>query len=327
MSRISDLKKKYPNDDLAIDTLSVRDPSGNNKYLGWVTKIASDSSSYWGGVPTFDNYLARNLMTLVIRFHNVLPYIKDGSEKDIYSYKSYYALEYRIDIAEKDKKHKEEENSVKKIYEDENLSVVIPLTHSASCKYGSTTRWCTASTDNPNHFKHYTNYGNLFYVLFKKNISHDVYRDGKTNFMKIAVLYDKERTTKYQYFDQTDRQHNIEDMNEALSGYKYSSWSEIFYERYSCDWLISISKRGDKKIFKSWQKAVEVIKNDPKINISELVATMPKATLGNVSLYKKEQPKTTPKNTKKSNEVDLVDAFNHMKLKVLWNHFFKKNEL
>jgi hypothetical protein len=320
MSRISDLKKKYPNNDV-IDILSSKDPSGNNKYLGWVTKLSTLAYSPYGGVSTLDFPKAVILMSLVTRFHNVLPYIKDGPEKDIYSYKSYLALEYRVDIAEKSKKRKEEENSVKKIYEDENLSVVIPLTHYASCKYGSTTKWCTASTDDPNHFKHYTNYGSLFYVLFKKNISHDVYRDGKTNFMKIAVFYedtpfihDKDRVTKYQYFDQTDREYNIKDMNEALSGYKrilFYGWSEFLYGKYSCDWLISISKRGDKKIFKSWQKAVEVIQKDPKIHISELEVTTSKPT----------------KDTKKSDEVDLVDAFKHMKLKVLWNHFFKKNVL
>jgi hypothetical protein len=40
-------------------------------------------------------------------------------------------------------------SGAKKIFEDNNLLIVRPLTYEASCKYGSGTRWCTTTAGNP----------------------------------------------------------------------------------------------------------------------------------------------------------------------------------
>ena len=39
-----------------------------------------------------------------------------------------------------------------KIYQDDRLLVVAPLTHRASCKYGAFTNWCTSVPSNDEHF-------------------------------------------------------------------------------------------------------------------------------------------------------------------------------
>jgi hypothetical protein len=56
----------------------------------------------------------------------------------------------------------------KKIYEDENVFVIRPLTHESSCFYGRGTKWCTSSTSSSLHFDRYTSKGNLYYIYLKK---------------------------------------------------------------------------------------------------------------------------------------------------------------
>ena len=54
-----------------------------------------------------------------------------------------------------------------KIYQDENIVVVAPLTHKASCKYGANTKWCTAVPSNSEHFKEYMENGVLIYFIIR----------------------------------------------------------------------------------------------------------------------------------------------------------------
>ena len=54
-----------------------------------------------------------------------------------------------------------------KVYDDKNWMVVRPNTYESSLKYGATTKWCTASSNNPDHFFRYTRNGALFYILNK----------------------------------------------------------------------------------------------------------------------------------------------------------------
>ena len=55
--------------------------------------------------------------------------------------------------------------SAKKIYDDGNILVVIPLTHAASCKYGSHTRWCTTYSTADSYFNQYSREGPLFIII------------------------------------------------------------------------------------------------------------------------------------------------------------------
>jgi hypothetical protein len=54
-----------------------------------------------------------------------------------------------------------------KVYEDDNILVVVPLTHMASCKYGAKTPWCVAVPSNDEHFNEYSENGILFYFIIK----------------------------------------------------------------------------------------------------------------------------------------------------------------
>jgi hypothetical protein len=51
--------------------------------------------------------------------------------------------------------------------ENDTWCVLRPLTHESSVKYGSSTRWCTASKNNPYQFFNYTENGMLIYCINK----------------------------------------------------------------------------------------------------------------------------------------------------------------
>jgi hypothetical protein len=54
-----------------------------------------------------------------------------------------------------------------KVYDDENWLVVRPISYESSLKYGATTKWCTVSSNSPEHFFRYSESGALFYILNK----------------------------------------------------------------------------------------------------------------------------------------------------------------
>ena len=86
----------------------------------------------------------------------------------------------------------------KKIYNDGDFLVVVPLNHAASCKYGANTKWCTTeSTDT--HFKNITLKGPLYYIISKSL---------KSPFEKLAIHFDFSKGVKnmenYDWWDSTD---------------------------------------------------------------------------------------------------------------------------
>ena len=63
-------------------------------------------------------------------------------------------------------KFKIELSEREKLYEDDNFLLVVPLTHTASCKYGANTKWCTSSSDDTMFNKH-NKMGSLAYLIIK----------------------------------------------------------------------------------------------------------------------------------------------------------------
>jgi hypothetical protein len=53
--RLEDMKAKYPGNDNEIDELSSQDPSGNNKYLQWMTKQMFGNNAAMEDVVTITN--------------------------------------------------------------------------------------------------------------------------------------------------------------------------------------------------------------------------------------------------------------------------------
>ena len=55
-----------------------------------------------------------------------------------------------------------------KVYEDDDISIHHIKTHAAACHYGSGTKWCTASKDDPSMFDHYSGDGPIHVINDKK---------------------------------------------------------------------------------------------------------------------------------------------------------------
>lgn len=93
-------------------------------------------------------------------------------------------LDFTTDLMLKQSKKNEGKEAKKdsiKLYEDDNILVVKPLTHKASCYYGSGTKWCTTMAGSPTYFNEYSRKGNLYYIILKK-----IARESK--YAKIALL-------------------------------------------------------------------------------------------------------------------------------------------
>lgn len=129
-------------------------------------------------------------------FHRFQPSLE---EKDINRY-DYVGLQSIIDShKEKSKSYKsklsEEDAEAKKLYDDNNILIVRPLTYKASCKYGAGTQWCTTMAGQPSYFESHTAENQeLYYIIFKKY-------DRSNKFYKIAVHI---TPTEEVWYDSTD---------------------------------------------------------------------------------------------------------------------------
>ena len=183
------------------------DPSGNNKYLMWMVKRYVDADER--GISPND------ISSIVQRFHQNVDRLSPAfimnmdvftpgsriltSPKNIDSYDSIDYLERVLDevdsVQTKKEKETEAKGGVDKLYEDKRWLLVKPNTFEGSCYYGSSTKWCTAMKDNPNHFQDYSRKGNLFYIIDKSQDLGDFY--------KIA-LYKKFEDGSEEWYDRAD---------------------------------------------------------------------------------------------------------------------------
>ena len=186
---MSGIVKKYPNLISMVGKIFDFDtPEG--KYAQWIEKNLNNDIEYYGGdylsssqidlitewyrnLPYFERNYNRLTPELVSKIHDKYPLsdIDKATEnpKDIFSYTSNDLFRIR-NFLEKNKSKSELEKEIKKdakkIYEDENILVVQPMTLKSSCYYGAETRWCTTSTSSDEFDRHFKN-GNLYYFIKK----------------------------------------------------------------------------------------------------------------------------------------------------------------
>lgn len=162
MNKILIFKEKYPKiKDNLFDFIVNCDPTPTHKYLGYMLKIAS--------LPKYKSKV-NEISTYINSFDSLLPYI---SNKDIYSsyYEDFEVLKKTVDNAVEVKEEKtfNKIENIYVIYEDDEYLLLEPKTYKGSLKYGSSTKWCTASKEDDSYFTRYTKNGNLAYLISKKN--------------------------------------------------------------------------------------------------------------------------------------------------------------
>lgn len=77
-----------------------------------------------------------------------------------------------------------------KLYENDDFLLVAPLTHTASCKYGSGTKWCVTEKNSEMFERHY-DVGSLAFLIVKNPEIQDKLNNTKFAFYVNKPSYDK----------------------------------------------------------------------------------------------------------------------------------------
>jgi hypothetical protein len=225
------LKEKYPYDGALITRVLNLDPTGY-KYIEYLAKrldyIISELSSR-GGLNVMQQNAIEDLFGVIIpwfhmNFERITPNdvweaetkYREGGEglvpniegiadhpKDINQYINPTFIKYLMSIVDEKKSEKERQKELKsqaeKLYEDDDILVVRPKSHMASCYYGANTKWCTTTKGSRSYFDKYVKQGNLYYFINKK--------DGN----KIA-LFRNEQARETSVYDQKDNEISVQSL-------------------------------------------------------------------------------------------------------------------
>jgi hypothetical protein len=178
MSKVDDLRKKYPKvHNSTFERFVEGDTTPTKKYLEYMLLL-------WTCKRGSTSFTTSQLIKEVKRFDSLLPYHKN---KDIYS-SDYIYFSYLVRMNENSENIKEEktfnrDEHANVIFEDDDYLFLEPKTHKGSLKYGSNTKWCTASKSSPQTFTNYIRKSCLMYLIDKKN--------SKGNMSKLAFYNDK----------------------------------------------------------------------------------------------------------------------------------------
>lgn len=200
---VSKLKQRFEYDGPFIDRVLNVDPTGY-KYVEYIAKklekIIPELGGPHGGLNVRQGETLQELFGAIIPwFHENVDKITeddilnteeairndtdsgrsvpniDGiitSPKDINQYENPQFIKRLMNFVDGRKSQREMAKEAKsqsdKIYEDDDVLVVSPKSHSASCYYGANTKWCTTQKDSSRYFDKYSKSGTLYYFLNKK---------------------------------------------------------------------------------------------------------------------------------------------------------------
>lgn len=196
MSKIQDLKDKSDNNINIINVLSLFAPDVKNKtkYIETLARVfhndiilnpdilAKKTKDFGFTEEQFNslNKLEKVYLTVLLneeenrdafmKFVEFCEYNEKNAlgNSDLQSYKSFKDVFAEHKKVKEKKEQKMLEKQVIKLLDDDEWLMVIPLTYESSLKYGSNTKWCTASTEYPSHYESYTKKGVLIYTINKK---------------------------------------------------------------------------------------------------------------------------------------------------------------
>ena len=92
--------------------------------------------------------------------------------KDINQYENPSFIAFLMNVVDERKTERELEREAKsqvtKLYEDDDVLVVMPKSYVSSCYYGANTKWCTTTRGSSGYFEKYSRDGKLYYFINKK---------------------------------------------------------------------------------------------------------------------------------------------------------------
>lgn len=154
-----------------LAAIEDRDPTANKAYTPWLAKMYSQGTVRYEDLNRGD---LLNFYDVGKRRRMIKP-----EHADINRFSTYKSFEnvmltgpYNLEEIIPSQENQEEKPQAKKFYEDQEVTVVIPINQTAACKYGRGTRWCTAATQGDNYFEDYNESGPL-YIIIPKNPKYD----------------------------------------------------------------------------------------------------------------------------------------------------------
>lgn len=220
--RVEDVKNKYPSyESDNIDTLISIDPSTNNKYLSWLSKIWLPRTIKWykdnpvsgnwrnernynpEDVPTesnddrWDEYKFRSRLQRLSpdsmkEWSDALEHFhKNPSKyesKDINQYNEYNFIDAVEKAKQKLSRKEMKETGVDKVFENDDFILLMPKTHKAACRYGSRTRWCVTMRGYTGYFERYFTEGPIFFLIDKRMLE-PTKSMATQDYYKIAMHY------------------------------------------------------------------------------------------------------------------------------------------
>jgi hypothetical protein len=167
MSRLDKLKEQHPELNIFVmDVITKLDPSKTYKYTEFLVKKFKefyDEYDDWTLGLGMEMMGVENMESLnEFEIHAKANRI---TNPDISQYKNFNQIHDAVQEAEEKVRLKELEKQVIKLYDDDEWSVVIPLSYDASKTYGANTKWCTTQE---RHWNDYYKTYKLIYIQNKK---------------------------------------------------------------------------------------------------------------------------------------------------------------
>jgi hypothetical protein len=200
MGKIEELKKQNPNFNINIIDI-INDVYGKSKYTEMVINLIKNKYSKREGDGNYYSDIHRELIReykvkpnkligkTVFELVNMIRVFSENigynesktiekfielneknliTQKDLTTYKTIEELELQISLSDLKIVDKELEKQVLKLMETDEWLVLKPLSYQASVKYGSGTKWCTASKNESDYYFRYSKRGILIYYINKK---------------------------------------------------------------------------------------------------------------------------------------------------------------
>lgn len=176
MNRLDKLKEQHPELNITIiDIIGMIDPTDTYKYSEFLIKILKrwyDNLDIRYGMGV--DFIGEENVEILNEFEKHCK-AKRIEKNDISQHTDFISLKNEVKRANEILRVKESEKQTKKIFDNDEWLVIVPLSYEASKMYGMNTKWCTTELKYWN--KYITNY-KLVYILNKKtNDKYSISRD------------------------------------------------------------------------------------------------------------------------------------------------------
>jgi hypothetical protein len=167
MSRLDKLKEQHPELNISVmDIIAKLDPTKTYKYTEFLVKKFKE---FYGDYDDWTIGLGMEMMGSenmeTLNEFEIHAKANRITNPDISQYKDFGQLNAAVEEAEEKVRLKELEKQVIKLFDNDEWSVVIPLSYEASKTYGANTKWCTTQERYWNEY--YKTY-KLIYIQNKK---------------------------------------------------------------------------------------------------------------------------------------------------------------